>query len=256
METIAPHLQEKNAGNLGDLLKHYWLIELTRNILLRRSPSRIAYVESHAGSGSYNLTPRRVVEIARDKKRACFDGVEWGLFDRLNPRIDQHLYGGSFVLALRLLGLWKVFHREFTFRALLWEKDHTLHPRIRNSCLRFLPPDLISVRSECSAPEFISAAKYYIREGWTVLWLSDPYWGNSRKHDQQWFQLLDDKCGYGVLFTFLGGDSHRRGEEIFDYVKALQARRVPDKRADKGIRSYGLYLTTEAHQLLDGVGKE
>ena len=91
-----------------------------------------------------------------------------------------------------------------------------------------------------------------MQDGWTVVWLCDPYWGNSRKHDQQWFQLLDDKYGYGVLFTFLRGDSHHRGGEIFDYVKSFQPRRLPDKRADKGIRSYGLYFTAEAQYIFDG----
>lgn len=253
MDTTAPHLQQKNAGNLSDLLKHFWLIELIRKVLSTHRPPKVAYLESHAGAGRYELTAKQLRAIPRLKKKVCPDEAKWTLFDVLNPRIECGLYEGSFVLALRLLGLWKALHPECAIQATLWEKDQVVRTRIQNQFAKLFPANIdsksISLRGECSPLEFIDTAKDLLADGWTVVWLCDPYWGNTKEQDRQWFQLLNAQCGYGLLFTCVGGNALRHGSDKFDFEKTLGAPRAPAPklRADGNVSSYGLYgsLSTE-----------
>ncbi|MEK6733336.1 MAG: hypothetical protein AABY55_06880 [Candidatus Omnitrophota bacterium] len=50
-----PYLQDKNAGNLGDYLKHFYLLELIERIIKENPAASIAYIDSHAGAGKYDL---------------------------------------------------------------------------------------------------------------------------------------------------------------------------------------------------------
>src|SRR5262245_7390477 len=44
-----------HAGNVGDVWKHCVLVEVRRRVAAQ--PGRVAYLESHAGEGSYPLGP-------------------------------------------------------------------------------------------------------------------------------------------------------------------------------------------------------
>ncbi len=63
----ADHIQDRNAGNLGDLLKHFYLIQSIAGLLDSKAPSKVAYLESHAGAGDYHIGEIRIREIERNK---------------------------------------------------------------------------------------------------------------------------------------------------------------------------------------------
>ncbi|MGD0693569.1 MAG: hypothetical protein ABSB82_01815 [Terriglobia bacterium] len=261
MTRSSQHSQDKNAGNIGDLLKHFRLLELIGKVVETNSSSKVAYLESHAGAGWYPIDDpndplpiaeqKRIRAIGRDKKRVCADAKAWADFDRVNPRIHDGIYLGSFPMALKLLAEWKQAKVGRLIKALLWEKDSAVRARIQERCDELFPSSLDSlcVNFECSPPDFTKAIASLEKDGWTVIWLCDPYWGDSKDRDKEWFRLLDVQSGgHGLLFACVGGDSRFIGPDKFDYVKTLGAPGPPDFRIDDNVRSYGLYLSKEPRE--------
>lgn len=245
------YLQDKNAGNAGDLLKHFWLLRLIQKVVTTKQLSKVAYLESHAGAGRYKLDGSRLHAIDRYKKRIHLNAEDWATFDRLNHHIQDGVYLGSFVLALQLLAEWKENQTRRVVRALLWENEFQIRNRIRD-CLLELPQGAANVclDSECSPETFIKNVATLTAQGYTVIWLCDPFWGSSKADDTRWFQLLNGAEGYGILFAYVGGNSRLSGPDKFDYMKGIGAPAPPPFRFDDNIRSYALYCTTSTERIL------
>jgi len=251
MARSSQHLQDKNAGNIGDLLKHLRLLELVRNVLAMNSSSKVAYLESHAGAGRYDLDQKRIRSIARGRKRVCADPAAWEDFDHANPHVQDGVYLGSFPMALKLMGEWKCKVAGRLIKALLWEKESAVRMKIQERCKELFPSSLDSLclHSECSPGDFLGAVAGLRGEGWTIIWLSDPYWGDSKDRDKEWFQVLDPQGGsYGLLFACVGGISKFTGPDKFDYVKTLGAPGPPRFRIADNVRSYGLYVSNQPEE--------
>ncbi len=148
MSFSSQHLQDKNAGNIGDLLKHFRLLELVRKVLAANSWSKVAYLESHAGAGWYQIDEARKRAIARGKEGICVNAMAWEDFERLNPRIRDGIYLGSFPLALKLLAEWKQKEATRFIRALLWEKDPAVHTENSRALQGIVPTEFRRRMSE------------------------------------------------------------------------------------------------------------
>jgi hypothetical protein len=253
------HVQDQNAGNIGDLLKHFHLIELIHNVLRRSDPLKVAYLESHAGARRYAIDQVRIADIARNKKYVCDTASKWALFDRLNSKVADGIYVGSFGLAIQLLTSWKQTHCGRSLKVYLWEKDAAVRTRIQHYICEHQFTSILDkycLGAESNPSDFESAIARLCRNGWAVIWLCDPYWGRFKAADRSWFRLLDRSAhptaeSYGLLFTVLGGNSNLKGPDKFDYERSLGAPSAPLLRIDKGIRSYGLYCAGGASGHLD-----
>ncbi len=115
-----------------------------------------------------------------------------------------------------------------------------------------------SVRQHSSGPEeFIQEAKSLSADGHTVVWLCDPFWGKDKERDRPWLSLLTQlRETYGVIFAYVGGNSRRRGDEKFDFMKVIDAPTPPQLYASENTCAYGLYLTGPASALLGLQGPE
>lgn len=240
--------QDKNAGNIGDLLKHFWLLELLSKVT-RKSPRKIAYLESHAGAGLYYINQSRIRSITRNRQRVCHDVKRWEVFDNLQADLGRGLYRGSFTQVFGLLrqisGL--------TVKGKLWEKDDEANRRIwknRDTLIPFDRSDVIVRKKESNPKSFARSCRRFQKDGYTVIWLCDPFWGSNKAHDRGWTELISLDGTYGVLFAYCAGNSQKRGTAKFDYAKVTGLDRTTDRRIDDGIRSYALYFTPTSRSLL------
>jgi hypothetical protein len=110
----------------------------------------------------------------------------WEDFERVNPRIQDGIYLGSFPVALKILAEWKQKEEGRVVNELLWEKDPAVRARIQERCKQLFPPSLdgLCLNSECFLPDFTKAIGSLSKEGWTVIWLCDPFWGDSKDRDK------------------------------------------------------------------------
>lgn len=253
--------QDKNAGNLGDLLKHFWLLQLIERVLKQQNPGRIAYLESHAGAGRYELDKQRIRELVRRKRIVCGDDASWEMFDRYNPQLIGGVYFGSFVLALRRLADWRDEIPpgglpERRVRVVLWECDPDAAQRIESlRCESMLkrPGSMTLRRGKCTPRRFADQVKHLTEDGYHVIWLCDPYWGKTKREDRVWWCLLQNsevQKTSGMIFAYVRGNSRLRGPEKFDFPKTIWAPSAPCPHREEGICAYGLYLTEAARELL------
>jgi hypothetical protein len=240
--------QDKNAGNLGDLLKHFWLLELVAKIL-KKKPRKIAYIESHAGGGIYWLTQTRIKEIARNRHRIHPDSRRWQTFDRLQSRLKEGRYIGSFALVFNFL-------KEFPgikVAGKLWEYETEANARIWDNLPILIPIDRkdIAIRKKKSHPQGVARiCRRFLKQGYIVIWLCDPFWGGDKDQDRAWANLLNIEGTYGILFAYCAGNSRKQGAAKFDYPRVTGLDRPPDRRIDDNIRSYALYFTPVARAFL------
>lgn len=247
--------QDKNAGNLGDLLKHYWLLTLIERVIRVSKPRKVAYLESHAGAGWFQLSEPRIRKLAEQKLRVCPHSEHWKVFDRYNARIREGVYLGSFALALHRLDDWKCEAPERELKVVLWESDQEAVSRIKKHWSELIPDTLLGVtlREEESTPELVTQKALGLREkGFKVIWFCDPYWGKSKGEDRVWWALLDKQLSdtFGIIFACVGGNSAKRGSAKFDFIKTIGARDRPWRPTEENVRAYGLYLTKAAQELL------
>jgi hypothetical protein len=146
-----------------------------------------------------------------------------------------------------------------TVQAVLWENDQTARARIHEHRDALFPDEAhrVEVLAETCTPEaFRETASRLRNQGRTVIWLCDLYWGASRYEDRSWIRLLNDLPEtYGILFALVGGDSRFRGREKFNYEKLRGTQCLPSRRADDNVRSYGLFFTDAAKELLPQSGE-
>lgn len=250
----APYLQDRNAGNLGDVLKHQGLLLLMERILERTSPQKIAYVESHAGAGYFRIAKQRIRQIAKDKIRISQDPTQWKLFDQYNARIREGIYLGSFALVLHRLAEWQRADARREVRAYLWESHPIALDRI-NAFRSELIPASVSCegpRGDCATPdEVIEMCRELSRQGFQVLWFCDPYFGQSKEADRVWWKLLSELRDMpGMIFGYVRGNSRMRGSLKFDFRKVIGAPDDPWRRKEENVRAYGLFLTEAAKALV------
>lgn len=182
------HLQEGNAGNLGDYLKHFLLIELLSRII-RERPSSIAYIDTHAGTGKYTLKDQHWENRAKYRRQVCSDEARWLHFDRLNPRIEiERCYLGSFVLVGRSLSEEQGITSK---RIVCFENDPAVAIRIKQNASKLLPEYELELHGE-SSPDTIRMMIQNLRAAGfeKIVCLIDPYW-KAGKQDAMWCPLLD-----------------------------------------------------------------
>jgi len=242
------NIQDKNAGNLGDLLKHFWLLELVTKVL-KTKPQKVAYIESHAGAGIYQIAKTRIKEIGRNRSKIDPDPKRWQDFDRLQSRLSRGYYLGSFALVFNLLKKMS----DQPVRGKLWEKDDEANQRIwqnRDTLIPFERSSIVVRKKESNPMSFRRACQRFTKEGYSVIWLCDPFWGRHKVEDRAWTGLLNLKDTYGLIFACCAGDSRKRGPAKFDYAKVTGLDSPPDHRIDDRIRSYALYFTPAVRSLL------
>jgi hypothetical protein len=227
---------------------------LLEKLLDSGEPPAIAYIESHAGAGLFHLDRQRQRHLEEDRKQVEPDEKRWKTFDTYNRRIRDGIYYGSFALALKYLAASRASNPQRTISSQLWEKDPSAIDRIRRNYADLIPGGLDGVEllhRECSPELFIASVVSCRERGQTVVWLCDPFFGNEKKLDRQWFALLEVLSNtFGILFSVVGGNSHKEGRDKFNYQEVLGAPRPPDESKHSNVRSYGLYFTETAAKLL------
>lgn len=217
--------------------------------VLKNKPQKIAYLESHAGAGIYQITNSRIKGIGRYRPKIDPDPKRWQDFDRLQSRLSQGYYLGSFSLVFNLL---KKMSAQ-PVRGKLWEKEDEANQSIwqnRDTLIPFDQSSIIVRKKESNPKSFRRACQQFTKEGYSVIWLCDPFWGRHKAEDRAWMDLLSLEDTYGMIFAYCAGDSRKRGSAKFDYAKVTGLDRPPDRRIDDGIRSYALYFTPVVQSLL------
>jgi 23S rRNA A2030 N6-methylase RlmJ len=112
-DLVAPSVQDKNAGNSGDLVKHSGYLALIRE-LARTPPSdgRLDIVEAHGGKGVYvsahrhlmaaRQTPGYGPSVLGSAQSSCFESTT-GLGPVLGLQPGEIAYAGSAALDARLV---------------------------------------------------------------------------------------------------------------------------------------------------------
>jgi hypothetical protein len=241
-------------GNLGDLLKHQGLLLLVERVIERVDPPKIAYVESHAGAGSFQITKQRISQIAKDKRRLSPDPTRWQSFDRYNGRIQEGIYLGSFALVLHRLADWQRLDAQREVRGCLWENHPTAIERINELQSELIPTSVSceGPRGDCSTPDkIIERCRELSRQGFQVFWFCDPYFGQFKDADRVWWKLLSELRDMpGMIFGYVRGNSRMRGSLKFDFRKVIGAPDDPWRQKEENVRAYGLFLTEAAKTLV------
>lgn len=241
------HMQDSNAGNLGDYLKHFYLIKLVDLVTKQPPAVPIAYVDTHAGAGVYTMKDKHWENRNSNRELVNSSEAEWRIFDRLNPNIEEkHEYLGSFVLVGRLLTEKKGVNSEL----IIFENDDDIVKRIKEKVALYLPKynlgpfgksDPISIKIKISELRSTCFKK--------VVCLIDPYSAN-----KVWSDLLDydsESC-FILLFDF----SNKPDKDGF---KWNCGNRMPiiwkkDLEGDKGYALFGNRNTQDllrSHNSLD-----
>jgi len=175
------YLQDKNAGNAGDYLKHLLLLQLIEEVLKECLGRSIAYIESHAGAGLYNLDETHWKYRHKYRKLICEDDKQWVTFDRLNP-IKNKQYFGSFLLAGKLL----LEDKRRNLKMVLHEKDKDVVLRIKDCASELLP----DIKGESSPNVIKDETAELKRAGFEIIiCLIDPYFKEGEK-DKIWCEML------------------------------------------------------------------
>lgn len=232
---MSEYLQDKNAGNAGDYLKHFLLIQLVQKVLRTYPNSSIAYIESHAGAGLYNLEETHWKYRYKYRNLICGEDAQWTSFDSLNP-IENKQYFGSFMLAGKLL----LKYRKHNFKIVLHEKDENVVLRIRD-CASKLSPD---IRGE-SNPKIIKGEIVELKKAGfdIIICLVDPYFKEGKK-DKIWGEMLTyNEPGCFIL--------------MFDTWNLLHAPHCADEMLIQSIkyqiRGYAIYGNKQSRDILTNI---
>jgi 23S rRNA A2030 N6-methylase RlmJ len=232
---MSEYLQDKNAGNAGDYLKHFWLIKLVEKVMGVYPSSSIAYIESHAGAGLYNLEETHWKFRKKYRNLICEDDDQWTAFDRFNP-LDNKQYFGSFMLTGKLL----LEHKRQNFKIVLHEKDENVVLRIRD-CASKLSPD---IRGE-SNPNIIKSEIAELKKAGfdIIICLVDPYFKEGEK-DKIWCEMLayhEPGCFMLMFDTWnLLHNPHCSAEMLIQSIKYQ-------------IRGYGMYGNKQSRDILTDI---
>jgi len=239
------HLHDKHAGNLGDHLKHYHLIEMISKIV-SSNPRSIAYIDTHAGAGQYTLQKEHWKN--RFKYRGLVGGDErgWMRFDRLQHLVEvKRYYLGSFVLVGRLLAE----THGITFKPVLYENNVEAVTRIKQNSSRLLPGYELGPLGESNPGLILQKIRELKAEGFEkIICLIDPYW--------------EDGKGDAIWCPILGYDDPHTSILLFDYARARPKEgralfppwhcdiKAPIGVARLGIKGYALFGNSSAENLL------
>ena len=232
------YLQDKNAGNLGDYLKHFWLLKLIENLRKKYSASSIAYIESHAGAGKYILQDSNRRNCDKYRKLICENKNQWKKFDSLNPYLDKKIYFGSFVLAGKMLA--GIGNKA---KMVLYEKNDNAFQRMRTSIHETVPYFNVNdnEKSTESTPDNIkNRIKQLKSEFDIVICLIDPYWQDGTQ-DKVWCNILslDIPNCYILVFDTARG----RGKDSSGNIKFVL--HCPSDKCirsvEDGIKKYAIF---------------
>ena len=190
-------MQDKNAGNLGDILKHFYLLKLLKRVSGRHN--HIAYIDSHAGAGVYYLDKTRVDKIQKFKKKVYPDKKAWKPFEKLNPLVNNEYYG-SWVLAAKYLTSLRIGKKIILFDCNR-EVVRRIQVSIRGLSLKI--PIRLTMK-KVSPKDIKGLVKRLKREGFdAVVVLIDPFWKKG-KEDFPWTEMLvgSEPGLYTILFDF------------------------------------------------------
>lgn len=232
------HLQNKNAGNLGDYLKHFWLIRLIESLLKKYPNSNIAYVESHAGAGLYAPLNTHLEHSASYKLSICENQTQWNLFNKLNPFINHGLYFGSFALIGKLFSE----HVRQKSKIILYEKDPDVFKRTKLFANSLLSNCELELHMEESNPTSIKEDIKKLQDSAfdIVVCFIDPYF-KIGKEDKKWCEMLfwnKPNC-FILVFDAATG----RGKDEDDSIKFVWhcLKKEPIQYVNKGIKGYAMF---------------
>lgn len=249
LSMVSVYPQDQHAGNIGDLLKHWWLLRLVERVATSRYHSTLRYLESHAGAGSYPCDHESAVRIAIEQRLVRESEEDWTLFNQLNPDTQNGTYYGSWILAFRCLRNLVPWD---SVLATLWERHRVALHRIRNifSSEEFRDrTQAIDLRPRsATVVDVIDVLRSDQDSMSAAIWLCDPYWGQwTTQQDLQWWKLLvEHPATYGIVF----GCTPIQDREEF---KRICAPRAPDQCVCDDKRAYGLWFTERAFQMLGGL---
>src|SRR4051812_6660128 len=110
-DLVAPSVQDRNAGNSGDLVKHTAYLALVHE-LARTAKERVHVVEAHGGKGVYVSSHRHLTAAQQlpgfgesplgRAQSLCFDSTQ-GLGPVLDLHSGETAYAGSGALHARIV---------------------------------------------------------------------------------------------------------------------------------------------------------
>jgi hypothetical protein len=252
-------LQDRNAGNLGDLIKHYWLLKLVNKLVGSTRPGKVAYLESHSGSGRYLIGLGRGKRVFR--QRGLVSGIRgsWDLLDKFNDKIKQGIYYGSFPMVLRMLSGYSSANSPVCAASFMWEKDPVAVGRIREYWNELVPVNMRKTTKLFARPSDPGAFIAKIRElqdaGYTPVWLCDPFWGFSTGGDKVWWRLLRELPDtFGIIFSYSAEVFPGKSGEFASIIRSTRAPEPPFKTISEKV-TFGIHLTKAAKNILDCKGR-
>lgn len=235
---MGEYLQDKNAGNAGDYLKHFLLLKLIKEVLREYPGGPIAYIESHAGAGLYDLEKTHWNCRSKYRNLVCKYDKQWSTFDRLNP-LKGKRYFGSFMLAGKLL----LEHKIQNSKIVLYEKDEKVALRARD-CSSALSP---IIKGE-SSPSIIKSEIEEMKQiGFNpIICLIDPFFKEGIK-DKIWCEMLeynDSGCFMLMFDTWnLQHSPHCPQEKLINH-------NAINNPISYQIRGYAIYGNAQSRNIL------
>lgn len=169
------YLHAFHAGNFADVHKHAVLLALLS--ALKRKPTPLSYVETHAGAGRYDLTGPAAVRSGEANSgvrllqaRGAEDPVladYRAVISALNPEGTIHLYPGSPLIAANALGP--------TDRLLLCEREENVATALKSV---FARDERVAVHQRDGYEALRALLPPPIRRG---LVLIDPPWEDAQE---------------------------------------------------------------------------
>ncbi len=247
------YLQDKNAGNLGDYLKHFLLIKLIERLKKAYPCSSITYIESHAGAGIYELQEEHWKNRNKYREVVCSDSEQWDTFGRLNSRTEKDKeYYGSFILAGKLL----LENKDLISKTILYEhEDNNKEVFERtvtatNLLLLELKPELLNIESTPrTIREKIKEAKSLGAE--IVVCLIDPYFKDGKK-DSMWCETLswNDPGLFILMFDFVRAQGKDENGKLRFVWHCRDT--APIKAINSGIKGYAMFGNCNSELQLEG----
>lgn len=246
--------QDENAGNAGDYLKHLLLIKLIEKVLKEYPYKSIAYIESHAGAGLYNLKEIHRKNRHKYRKLICEDNRQWITFDRLNPLKDMP-YFGSFILAGKLLSE----DKKRKLKIVLYEKDkkHGVFERLLDAIKSKLSDCDVEPINEEVTPDIIKRRIKELKENGfqIIVCLIDPY-----KADAEWREALDwsDSGCFILMFDFARAQGKDKGTKDLKFKWHCNEERLikfPGIKnpANDGINRYAIFGNKQSKDILANI---
>lgn len=249
---MSEYLQDRNAGNAGDYLKHLLLLQLIETVLNDYPDRSIAYIESHAGAGLYNLKGIHWNNRHKYRKLICEDDRQWITFDRLNP-LKKMQYFGSFMLVGKIL----TENKERKSIIVLYEIIKEVVERIKKCTSELLPSENIEPSHQKSTPKMIKEKITELRKlGFEIIvCLIDPY-----KADAEWCEMLDwnDPGCFVLMFDFARAQGKSKvtgGLKFKWHCNEERLIKFPGIKnpANDGIEGYAIFGNKQSQNILANI---